>query len=400
MRFVLHNAAIAILAFLGGVPVGALALEPTLQCRVPTHAAVSGLIAGSANTVLALRDDGRPVIAYIDPVPSRQLKLLLCDDAECSAGTTRLIENDVETSSVDLDLVLDANGAARVSYYDRLGAPGARIYVCSDPACSSGAIRPLTNQLDFGITTSISMSPGNRPFVAFCDRRATTDDLVVCRCADAICSAAQCRTVHDDPRAGLYPDTLWRNDGTALIAHVGYSGAETYQCADADCANGSNHHVDDPPQGAAYAAITARPDGRPLMAYGAFSGTTSPQPGVVKLVDCADRNCSSATSRVLDTTQRQVRIVRMTTRQNGRAVITYGETGGANALYFHQCADRNCANGRNGVVTAASEYGHDMDVRASDGVIVVAFRPLQSGTIKLAFCDRPDDVIFADDFDS
>lgn len=399
-RFSQTLARFFLLTLLSALPGFAAAMEPLIGCRIPTNDAVSGLVAGSDNTVIALRPDGRPVIAYFDPPPANLLKLLLCDDRECTSGTTRLIEANAVASSVDLSLVLKPGGEPVLSYYNKLSAPqGARVYVCSDADCSSGASLPLTSGVGFGITTNVSLSPGARPFVTLCDRRNVVDDLVACRCGDSTCTNAQCRVVHDAAPAGLYSDTLWRADDTALIAHVGYSGANVYQCSNADCSSGVNHLVVPPTSGGTgYSAIAARQDGRPLMVFGAFYGSDPLQPAVAMLADCADSNCTTATPRVLDATQRYLRIVRMAMRPNGRAFIVYGEAQGQNSLYFHQCLDRNCSSGRNGIVTAGAEYGHDLAVR-DDGVAVVVYRPRNSGKIKLAFCSLPTDLIFFDDFD-
>lgn len=377
----------------------AAAEEPLFTCRIGDSPVVSGLVAGSNNLSMVLRPDAgeHPLIAYFDNPPVNVLKLLVCGDADCGSGLTRLIDSNAQPFSVDLSLTLRGGGEPVLSYYSQLNPVGARLYLCGDAACSSGVTRTLTTASMFGITTSVSLSPGNRPFVAFGDRRVS-DRLHACRCDTPDCATHQCRLLSSNPTGGLYPSTLWReHDQTALIAHTA-TYTQAYQCANADCSSGINHIVSTPVQGAAYSAMRSRPDGRPLIVYGNFSGASSAQPGVPTLVDCADINCTSASSRVLDPVPRQLRIVRMAMRPGGRAFIVYGEVQGARSLYFYQCADRNCSRGRGGVISSSSEISFDAGVR-SDDTAVIAFRPYNSGEIRLAYCSLPTDRIFIDDFD-
>lgn len=401
----------------------AVAAEPPFACRVGTPDIATGLRTGGANEVVALRPNGNPVVAYYNLPPpgtpqtyppDAALYLRLCSDAECTTGTTHTIETSTAAASVDLSIALrPGDGAPVLSYYSRNPAsPGVRIYVCADAACSSGALRMQTNEPEYGITTSVSLSPEERPFVAFGDRRpegavSRRDDLAACRCADAMCTSTVCRTLDGVGAKGLYPSTVWRTgpgtDDTALISHVGYDGAFVYQCANSDCSAGLDHPVHTPPAGAtgaSYSAMVRRMNGLPLVVYGLFYNPPSaPQYGLPILIDCVDANCTAGASRTLDATERDLRLVRMALRPNGRAVATWGETGGAASLYLYQCANRDCTTGRVATTLPNVEVGHDLAMRG-DGVAVVAFRPLSSGTVKLAYCGLPGDLIFTDDFEA
>lgn len=398
------------------------AAEPPFTCRVGTADIATGLRLGGGNEAVAVRPNGNPVVAYYnlpppgDPPtfpPDAALYLRLCDDAECTTGTTHMVEISIAASSVDLSIVLRPDdGAPILSYYSRNPAsPGVRLYVCADASCSSHAIRPQTSEAEYGITTHVSLSPENRPFVVFGDRRPEgpvprRDDLAACRCTDAPCNSTVCRTLDSADRNGLYPSTLWRTgagtDDTALISHVGYDGAFVYQCANSDCSAGLDHAVHPTPAGAtgaSYTAMAKRTSGLPLVVYGLFYNPPSaPQYGIATLIDCVDANCTAGTSRSLDATERDLRLVRMAMRPNGRGVITWGESGGAMSLYLYQCANRDCSAGRIATTLPNVEVGHDLAMR-SDGVAVIAFRPLASGKVKLAYCGLPDDLIFTDDFE-
>ena len=151
--------------------------------------------------------------------------------------------------------------------------------------------------------------------------------------------------------------------------------------------------------GAAYAAMTLRKNGRPLFVHGVFAtNTANHEYGVPTLLDCADGNCASGTPRVLDATERHLRVIRMTTRPNGRNLITWGEAGGAKTLYLYQCANRDCSSGRIAATLPNVDVDYGLAMRG-DGIAVIAFRPSASGTVKLAFCGLPHDLIFANDFE-
>ncbi|HJU38144.1 MAG TPA: hypothetical protein VJ724_01130 [Tahibacter sp.] len=397
------------------------AVEPAFTCRIGNADIASDLRTGGANTVVALRPNGNPVVAYFNLPPpgtpqtyppDAALYLHLCEDPECTRGKTKTLETSVAVASVDLSIALRADGAPILSYYSKNPAwPGVRIYVCANAQCSPGAIRQQTTELELGVTTHVSISPEDRPFVVFGDRRpdppvSLRDDLAACRCTDAACSSTVCRTLDHSARNGLYPWAIWRTgdggDGTALISHVGYDGAYAYQCANSDCSAGLGHMPHPRPAGAgggSYSSIVQRTSGLPLIVYGQFYAPPNlPEYGLPTLVTCADANCTSGTPRALDPAERNLRLVRMAVRPNGRPLVTWGETGGADSLYLYQCANRDCTGGRVATTLAGVEVGHDMAMR-DDDVAVIAFRPAQSGKVKLAYCALPGDLIFANDFE-
>lgn len=402
-------------AMLAHWPHVASATEPLLSCRIGANAIAENLRIGGANQVVALRED-IPVIAYYnlpqnepDPLlttnfPSDAgLYLHTCSDKECTSGTTAKIEGATATYSVDLSMVLQGAEQKPViaSYNKDTAAPGIRQYYCNDLACMSPTILRRTSSKR--LTPHLSLSPGDRPFLVFGSHLPESGmppvDLVTCRCAGPSCDPLPtCAQIKDPQNNGWYPATLWPGDGPALIAHGGENAA-VLQCTDMDCSDGINHPIAGVPAGYSigYTSIAARPGGLPLVAFGAFSAEV---PGVPMLAACIDDNCTTATARTLANAEQPLRIVRLVIRPNGRGLVTWGEETSVNgsALRFYQCANQDCTDGRIGVVVSNPEVGHSVAMR-SDGVAVVAFRPDNSGTIKLAFCGLPADLIFTDDFD-
>ena len=392
----------------------ARATEPLLSCRVGATDIASNLRLGGGNQVVVLRDD-KPVIAYYNLPQSEPEPLLTtnfpddsglyvhtCSNEECTSGTTEHVAPRTAAYSVDLSMVLQGPGQRAViaSYNKDTAAQGIRQYYCNDATCAS--VTTIQRGNSPRLTPNLMLSPGDRPFLTFGshlpESGALPVDLVTCRCANASCNPLPtCAQINDAQNNGWYPAALWRGDQPALIAHSGERAA-VFQCTDGDCADGIDQPIAGVPAGRStgYTNVAARPGGFPLVAFAAFNAMA----GVPMLAACADDNCATATARILEAVERQLRIVRLVIRPNGRGLVTWGEETSPNgsALRFYQCNDQGCTDGRVGVVVANPEVGHSVAMR-SDDVAVVAFRPNDSGTLKLAFCGLPSDRIFFDDFD-
>jgi hypothetical protein len=103
--------------------------------------------AGFFHTSLELDSAGYPVISYYD-VANGDLKLLHCNDVNCN-GTAESITtpdsaNDVGTEA---SLALDANGNPVVSYYDAT-SDDLRVLHCNDANCSPGVKSSITDDTD------------------------------------------------------------------------------------------------------------------------------------------------------------------------------------------------------------------------------------------------------------
>ncbi|MCI0855594.1 MAG: hypothetical protein J4N98_02810 [Chloroflexi bacterium] len=86
-------------------------------------------------TSLALDASGNPVVAYTDGFPEGILKVLHCDDPNCSGGGESIVVPD-KTAHADMpSMALDAAGNPVVAYIDLFFVPGLKVLHCADPNC-------------------------------------------------------------------------------------------------------------------------------------------------------------------------------------------------------------------------------------------------------------------------
>ncbi|MEV0351836.1 hypothetical protein AB0H88_39220 [Nonomuraea sp. NPDC050680] len=123
---------------------------------------------------MAVRADGRPLIAYLD-MTDGAIKLLDCHTRECStAGTITLAEPGRNTASV---MVLDRDGRPLVAYQD-LDRERIVIATCTRSLCTRTPITTIRRGGGHGLT--MALDSHGRPMIAWMDAAGWADwDLVV-----------------------------------------------------------------------------------------------------------------------------------------------------------------------------------------------------------------------------
>lgn len=188
---------------------------------------------------LALRPDGRPLIAYIR---QRQPWLAQCSDRLCSAISRTLVPGFNSETRPALAVRADNHP---IVYYASLG--GSELYDCDDIACSSGNPRMVSGS-------------GN----------ATSS----------------------------YIEMALRTDGRPVLLYASTSANDVFvfDCADLDCSNGTQRLLVDEPTGNGTSvsnfAIVIGSGDRPIVMYSLISNSGSQQ----RYVRCNDSNCIAATA--------------------------------------------------------------------------------------------------------
>jgi hypothetical protein len=191
------------------------------------------------STSLALDAAGRPVVSYYDS-SNFDLKLLHCDDPDCSGGGESINSPDTaEAAGWYTSLVLDTAGNPVISYYDS-GKGRLRVMHCNEPNCVGGdesITLPDQAYADVGRDSSLTLDALGNPVVSYFD--GTEKDLKLLHCNDPNCTGAD--------ESIVVPDAAGMVGGGSLVLDA---------------------------------------QGRPLVAY--YDGTN----GDVKLLHCGDPNCS------------------------------------------------------------------------------------------------------------
>jgi len=156
-------------------------------------------------TSLALDGDGNPVISYHEGTSGDNLKVMHCNDPNCSDGNESITSPDTEGSVGSYtSLALDTHGNPVVSYGD-WGNGYLKLMHCNDPNCVGGdesIYSPDTvgAMADWDYYTSLELDGAGNPVVSYHD--VTNGDLKVLHCDTPTCGPPVISTVagaYDDP---------------------------------------------------------------------------------------------------------------------------------------------------------------------------------------------------------
>ena len=332
---------------------------------------------------IALRSDGRPVIAHHNQT-SGWLKLYSCSDAACVTGLSRTLDNVGADVGEDTSIAIRPNGLPVVVYRDVAGQ-ALKLFDCTNETCSAGVARILDDTVNVSArNTSMVLRADGRPFIAYHETPGFT--LRAYDCANVSCSSGLVRTLTGGFSRGSAVQI--RADGRPMIALGGSAGAgvrvRLFDCVDVDCSAAT---VRTPPSGAfaGPVALLIRNSGRPLIATTGIEGS-------LQMSDCADAICSTNVQTVL-TTGRTSETVDMKLRSNGFPLIAYGNILAADQsdLRLFDCANSSCSAGSIRTIVSNGDFGTDVALALrSDGRPVIAYYDAFNDDLRLRICANPE----------
>ncbi len=240
---------------------------------------------------MVLDSSGYPVIAYHDNT-NNDLKLVHCGDANCSAGNTI---NTVDSTGDVGDwpsLKLDSSGYPVIAYDDN-GSGDLKLVHCNDANCSGGdeSIVTVESTNDVGNNPSLQLDSSGYPVIAHTD--VTNNDLRLINCNDANCSGSDetATNVDSSGTTGYYPSLVLDSSGYPVIAHY-YGSAFNIRlthCSTANCsAKTSNHVLTSYDNGYAWPTLILNASGYPVILHTSLAHWTN------VLTTCNDANCSGS----------------------------------------------------------------------------------------------------------
>jgi hypothetical protein len=344
----------------------------------------SGGDVGSSVSI-ALRSDGRPVIAHHNNSLGF-LRFFSCLDAACLTGTNRTLDGAGADVGEDTSVAIRPNGLPVIAYRD-VAAQALKLYDCTTDNCSAGVARVLDATVNVaGRNNAMVLRADGRPFIAYFELSGST--LRAYDCANVSCSTGVVRILTAGTSFASGIAVQIRADGRPLIALGGNAGSPVrvrlYDCVDIDCTSATGRT---PPSGAfaGPVALVIRSDGRPLIAT---SGSTND----LGVSDCADAICSSNVQTTL-TTGLTSNTIDMQLRSNGFPLIAYGDLLGAGQsdLRLFDCANTACSAGSIRTVVGNGDFGSDIALALrADGRPVIAYYDALNDDLRLRVCANPE----------
>ena len=191
-----------------------------------------------AGLALAVRPSLRPLVAYAEAVGvgDSDLRLYDCADASCSTGTTRTLDGASDSAGEDVAIAIRPDGRPILAYFYG-SASDLRLFDCADVDCLTGTVRSGETSGSVGTSTSIAIRADGRPVVT--SYQQSGGGVRFWDCADVNCTSGTARSIDPLDSAGQRGTSVaLRSDGRPVVSYLSLSGARTrvHICGRTDCA--------------------------------------------------------------------------------------------------------------------------------------------------------------------
>jgi hypothetical protein len=247
----------------------------TSHARVPLSGANS-----DARPALAIRADGRP-LAYFSSVGGSEL--YDCANTDCSAGTPRTISAPGSSTATVMEMALRSDGRPLLLYYNN-SLRDVFVYDCANAGCSSGTARMVADEPNTAFVQGfrIEIGAGDRAVIMYTVVNAGSTQVRYLRCTDSACSGAN--TVANVGSANTFTNIglAIRSDGRPAFVDFG-NGSQFVLCDTVDCTGQSRFPI----------GISGLP--RTLvMTAGDRPALDQGTNGAGRVLRCADATCTSS----------------------------------------------------------------------------------------------------------
>jgi hypothetical protein len=244
-------------------------------------------------TSLALDANGNPVVSYQE-AESEVLRLLHCNDPNCTGNDESIVTVDTAGNvGTDTSLALDANGNPVVSYYVGLPNQDLRLLHCNDPNCTGGdesITAPDTGGI-VGQYTSLALDANGNPVVSYYD--FSNGDLKILHCNDPNCDGIADSITSPDMvgNVGQYTSLALDSAGNPVVSYYDVTSGDLklLHCNDPNCAGGDESIVVADTAGIVgwWTSLVLDAAGNPVVSYQEnFSSD-------LKLLHCGNPTCTN-----------------------------------------------------------------------------------------------------------
>lgn len=271
-----------------------LAICNDLDCTAPTIRAVAPS-AGPQGTFGSLQLDasGFPMISYYE-FPAEDLHFLHCDDALCLTFSDVAIDAANQVGSYT-SLALNSAGHGVISYYDSGSGGDLKLAICNDADCTAPSIVTVDGGVeDRGLFTSLQLD-ADIPVIAY--HEWDSRDVYLARCSDTACTGASINLVDGANDAGYDQISLQLDaSGFPVLSYYDQTltALKLAHCSDVDCSGAITINVVDNSAAVGQFSSMKLDGSLPMISY--YDATN----GALKLAFCQDADCASATIETVD----------------------------------------------------------------------------------------------------
>ncbi len=319
---------------------------------------------------LAMRSDGRPVMAFQEADFPWVASILVCANPVCSAGAKRVIDPTQNTGYGTAVVVRSDHRP--IVLYNQSSPSALRLHVCSDSNCDDGVIHVIEADAFTAGPAPMVVRSDDRAMVVY--RSTALNALRRYSCDDADCSSGSVVTLDANDGSGGAISIALRANGVPVIAYNRASvGLRLFNCGTAECTSGSSTLLIGNTVTVISTHVVVRPDGRPLVVYRDFTNND------VRLFDCNNVSCSSGAVRIIPNSGNPEKPT-LRIRANGLPQVVFAQFGAPdNPLWLVDCIDGACsASVRRTVFADVSLSRFAATVRPDDRPVFA--RPVSGGS--------------------
>lgn len=284
-------------------------------------------------------------------------------------------------------LAIRANGTPVISAYDP-AAQDLILYRCADAVCENKTALTLDSDGITGEHTSLVLGADGYPVIAYYDRTEKKPRLI--DCGDAACTSRPNNVMYTGTTndIGQFVRLVLPPDGRPIAAYYDADASQlnVSRCGVASCATTNVRRIiPDTGSVSQHFSVALNSSGHPVIAYYAAG-----VPARLKLAVCAEPQCTTLVGTnpsVVDNSSLDVgQFPSIQMGADGYPIIAYYDVVFGD-LRVVDCDDMLCASETATAIDQTGDVGRYTSMVLRSGLPVIAYQDVTNGDLKLAECD-------------